>query len=72
LGTVNYLDGEMIGLDGKFYQVKADGVASIIPDAIVSPFATVTFFKPEKLITLKGIRSINRGSRKNNKVERCT
>lgn len=54
LGTVNYLDGEMIGLDGKFYQVKADGVASIIPDAIVSPFATVTFFKPEKLINLKG------------------
>ncbi|MHC5825828.1 MAG: acetolactate decarboxylase, partial [Nostoc sp.] len=25
LGTVNYLDGEMIGLDGKFYQVKSDG-----------------------------------------------
>lgn len=54
LGTVNYLDGEMIGLDGKFYQVKADGVASIIPDAIASPFATVTFFKPEKLIRLAG------------------
>ncbi|MFN6517973.1 MAG: acetolactate decarboxylase [Nostoc sp. CreGUA01] len=54
LGTVNYLDGEMIGLDGKFYRVKADGVASIISDSIASPFATVTFFKPEKLIHLEG------------------
>ncbi|WP_392533541.1 acetolactate decarboxylase [Nostoc sp. C117] len=54
LGTVNYLDGEMIGLDGKFYQVKSDGVASIIPDSMISPFATVTFFKAEKLIHLKG------------------
>ncbi|MDZ8189629.1 MAG: acetolactate decarboxylase [Nostoc sp. ChiSLP02] len=54
LGTVNYLDGEMIGLDGKFYEVKADGVASIIPDSIKSPFAAVTFFKPEKSIYLEG------------------
>ncbi|WP_257207555.1 acetolactate decarboxylase [Nostoc linckia] len=54
LGTVNYLDGEMIGLDGKFYQVKADGVASVIPDDVASPFATITFFKPEKLIRLEG------------------
>ncbi len=54
LGTVNYLDGEMIGLDSKFYQIKADGIASIISDATASPFATVTFFKPEKLIHLEG------------------
>ncbi|MEH1838365.1 MAG: acetolactate decarboxylase [Nostoc sp.] len=54
LGTVNYLDGEMIGLDGKFYQVKADGVASVIPDSMTSPFATVTFFKPQILINLGG------------------
>jgi acetolactate decarboxylase len=54
LGTVNYLDGEMIGLDGKFYQVKADGVASVIPDSMKSPFATVIFFKPENLINLEG------------------
>jgi acetolactate decarboxylase len=53
LGTVNYLDGEMIGLDGKFYQIKADGVASLIPDSMISPFATVTFFKPENLINLE-------------------
>ncbi|MDF5711708.1 MAG: acetolactate decarboxylase [Nostoc sp. S4] len=54
LGTVNYLDGEMIGLDGKFYQIKADGVASVVPDSMASPFAAVTFFKPEKLINIEG------------------
>jgi len=26
LGTLNGLDGEMVGLDGKFYQVKTDGI----------------------------------------------
>ncbi|WP_375503770.1 acetolactate decarboxylase [uncultured Nostoc sp.] len=54
LGTVNYLDGEMIGLNGKFYQIKADGVASVIPDSMTSPFATVTFFKSQILINLEG------------------
>ncbi|WP_257237113.1 acetolactate decarboxylase [Nostoc sp. 'Peltigera malacea cyanobiont' DB3992] len=59
LGTGNYLDGEMIGLDGKFYQLKADGVASVIPDSMTSPFATVTFFKPQTLINLQGRLIIN-------------
>jgi len=27
IGTFNALDGEMIGLDGAFYQIKVDGVA---------------------------------------------
>ena len=54
LGTVNSLDGEMIGLDGKFYQIRADGVASLIPDSMTSPFASVTFFKPQTLINLEG------------------
>ncbi|OUL29972.1 acetolactate decarboxylase [Nostoc sp. RF31YmG] len=52
LGTVNDLDGEMIGFDGKFYQIKSNGVASVVSDSTKSPFATVTFFKSEKLINL--------------------
>jgi acetolactate decarboxylase len=54
LGTCNALDGEMIALDGKFYQVKADGVAYPVPDALKTPFADVTFFKPEKTVTVRG------------------
>lgn len=44
----------MIGLDGNFYQLKSDGVASVILDSMKSPFATVTFFKPQTLINLEG------------------
>ena len=47
LGTVNCLDGEMIGLDGKFYQIKTDGKAYRIADTAKTPFAEVVFFKPD-------------------------
>ncbi|RZN15150.1 MAG: acetolactate decarboxylase [Methanosarcinales archaeon] len=48
LGTVDALDGELIGLDGKFYQVKADGIAYLVNDSMETPFAAVTFFEPDK------------------------
>src|SRR3989304_1174587 len=52
IGTFNSLDGEMIGLEGKFYQIKADGMAYSVPDAMKTPFAVVTFFKPDKALLL--------------------
>ena len=52
LGTVNCLDGEMIGLEGKFYQIKADGIAYLIDDSMKTPFACVTFFEPDKSVLL--------------------
>lgn len=53
LGTLDALDGEMIGLEGKFYQVKMDGVAYPVTDSMKTPFATVTFFQPEQSFLLK-------------------
>lgn len=46
LGTLNALDGEMIALEGNFYQVRADGRAYGIDKQTRTPFAVVTFFKP--------------------------
>jgi acetolactate decarboxylase len=46
LGTFNALDGEMIAVDGDFYQIKADGVAYPVSDEQRTPFATVLFFRP--------------------------
>jgi acetolactate decarboxylase len=46
LGTLDALDGEMIALDGDFYQVKADGRAYLVGKQMRSPFAVVTFFEP--------------------------
>jgi acetolactate decarboxylase len=46
LGTFNDLDGEMIGFGGNFYQLHADGSASVVRDEQTTPFAAVTFFQP--------------------------
>ncbi|MCZ7402554.1 MAG: acetolactate decarboxylase [Candidatus Methanoperedens sp.] len=52
LGTVNGLDGEMLELDGKAYQIKTDGVAYAVNDSMKTPFAVVTFFEPDKKLFL--------------------
>jgi acetolactate decarboxylase len=50
LGTFDALDGEMIGLEGRFYQIKADGVAYPVPDSMTTPFAVVTVFDADKTL----------------------
>ena len=52
LGTFDALDGEMICLDGDFFQVKADGLAYAVDGAARTPFAVVTFFEPDVSRTL--------------------
>lgn len=52
LGTVNTLNGEMVGLDGKFYQIRTDGKAYLISDSMKTPFAEVTFFKADTTVSL--------------------
>ena len=39
------LDGEMIAIDGTFYQIKADGRVLPVAGFMTTPFAAVTFFK---------------------------
>lgn len=46
LGTFDRLDGEMIAVDGEFYQVKSDGIAYPVTEDMLTPFAAVTFFEP--------------------------
>lgn len=52
LGTLDALDGEMIALEGSFYQVRADGRAYEIDKQTKTPFAVVTFFEPNLSRTL--------------------
>lgn len=54
LGTFEGLDGEMVGLDGKFYQVKSDGVAYPVVDEMKTPLSVVTFFHKERSLRLNG------------------
>jgi len=44
LGTFDDLDGEMVVLEGKVYQAKADGTVDEVPDSVGAPFAVVTRF----------------------------
>jgi len=54
IGTFHALDGEMILLDGAFYQAKADG--HIYQPALTdtTPFASVVHFQAQKTTTITG------------------
>jgi acetolactate decarboxylase len=58
IGTFEALDGEMVGLDGQFYQVKSDGVAYPVSDSMKTPFAEVAFFAPLESIVLNEISNL--------------
>jgi acetolactate decarboxylase len=47
LGTFANLDGEMVVLDGRVYQVQGSGRVSEAPPNADAPFAVVTHFSPE-------------------------
>ncbi|HUU74522.1 MAG TPA: acetolactate decarboxylase [Methanoregulaceae archaeon] len=47
IGTFDGLDGEMIAVDGIYYQVKADGKVYPVNGSMATPFATVTYFDPD-------------------------
>jgi len=52
LGTFTALDGEMVVLDGKVYQVRADGSVHRVLDRTGSPFAAVTFLDRDEEVRL--------------------
>jgi acetolactate decarboxylase len=52
LGTFEGLDGEMVALDGDFFQIRSDGVLQRVGDEVLSPYAMVTHFTPDRVATL--------------------
>jgi len=46
IGTFDHLDGEMIMLDGRIYQITGDGSVKEVDENVMTPFACVTFYKP--------------------------
>ncbi len=52
LGTFNNIDGEMVVLDGKIYQIKTDGIPVEAAKNLFVPFAAVTFFKSDTTIEI--------------------
>jgi acetolactate decarboxylase len=58
IGTFEGLDGEMVGLDGRVFQIRADGGVYAAPDATKTPFANVVFFQPDRAVMLAQPRSL--------------
>jgi acetolactate decarboxylase len=52
LGTFDGLDGEMIALDGTFYQARVDGSVQAVAPSTETPFANVHFFQSEQTIAV--------------------
>jgi acetolactate decarboxylase len=52
LGTFEGLDGEMVIVDGHFFQVRSDGSVREVDDNVLSPFALITGFAPEPAVML--------------------
>jgi len=53
LGTFDALDGEMVVVDGRVYQVRADGRATRADRLARTPFAAVTFFEADRTAALR-------------------
>lgn len=60
LGTLNGLDGEMVAVDGRFFQIPADGTVHLIEESAKTPFATVCFFKGEKKLPVGAQQDLQR------------
>jgi acetolactate decarboxylase len=54
LGTFDDLNGEMVILDGKVYQITADGRVSVVDRSVSTPFACVTFYETHSTDEIEG------------------
>lgn len=59
LGTFVDLDGEMVVLDGQFYQIRSDGSVHLADDSQQAPFALVTHFSPDRTQALQPFASLD-------------
>ncbi len=55
LGTFDGLNGEMIALDGVFYQIPSDGKPVQANDTQTCPYATITYFNVDQTITVSNV-----------------
>lgn len=59
LGTFDKLDGEMVGVDGGFWQVTHNGRINEVSSAMTTPFAVVTRFEPDLELTFRYVKDLD-------------
>ncbi|MCE5338640.1 MAG: acetolactate decarboxylase [Methanomicrobiaceae archaeon] len=52
IGCCDRLDGELVGVDGEWYQVRVDGRAYPVAGSATTPFAATTFFDPDLTVSI--------------------
>jgi acetolactate decarboxylase len=60
LGTFEELNGEMVIVDGKFYQVRCDGSVREVGDEVLTPFAVITRFSADAALALDQCPDLHR------------
>jgi acetolactate decarboxylase len=55
LGTFHSLDGEMVALDGEYYQVRIDGTVHKVKGDMTTPFVAITYFDTDEKFKTDGI-----------------
>lgn len=58
LGTLDALDGELIAVDGRYYQMKADGTVVPVDDNATTPFAITTYFDTDRTLRITNLSSL--------------
>jgi acetolactate decarboxylase len=58
LGTFNGVDGELVALDGHFYQMDKTGNARIVAPETKTPFAVVSHFQPAPALVVHHVPNI--------------
>ncbi|MBW4696451.1 MAG: acetolactate decarboxylase [Aphanocapsa lilacina HA4352-LM1] len=51
LGVPDRVDGELFAVDGRFYNIQADGTVYELADSEKVAWATTKFFKPDRVLT---------------------
>ena len=55
IGTFDGLNGEMIALNGVFYQIPSDGIPRQVDSNMTTPYATVTYFQADQTFTVSDL-----------------
>ena len=59
VGTFDNLDGEMVVLDGRIYQIKSDGKVYLPEESTETPFVAVTFFNSDQTFNTENIANVD-------------
>ena len=55
IGTFDGLDGEMLALNGVFYQIPSNGIPRQVDAGMETPYATVTYFEADQTLTVSDV-----------------